>query len=213
MTAQIGRRPSTTKSKITEAAIDLFTESGFDETSVDDVAAAAGIARRTLFRYYPSKNAIAWGDFDEHLQDMRRMLTELPPDMPVAEALQSALLAFNEVPTEHREHHRRRMRLLLGVPALQAHSMLMYTGWRNVVAEFVASRTGSDPSDLIPQTVAWTLLATALAAYEQWLDDPNADLEELLTQGSRILSLGLDDVLAPSAGSRQGTDASTGNLN
>ncbi|OZG27883.1 mycofactocin system transcriptional regulator [Williamsia sp. 1138] len=213
MTAQIGRRPSTTKSKITEAAIDLFTESGFDETSVDDVAAAAGIARRTLFRYYPSKNAIAWGDFDEHLQDMRRMLTELPPDMPVAEALQSALLAFNEVPTEHREHHRRRMRLLLGVPALQAHSMLMYTGWRNVVAEFVASRTGSDPSDLIPQTVAWTLLATALAAYEQWLDDPNADLEELLTQGSRILSLGLDDVLAPSARSRQGPDASTGNLN
>jgi hypothetical protein len=105
------------------------------------------------------------------------------------------------------------MRLLLGVPALQAHSMLMYTGWRNVVAEFVASRTGSDPSDLIPQTVAWTLLATALAAYEQWLDDPNADLEELLTQGSRILSLGLDDVLAPSAGSRQGSGASTGNLN
>ncbi|WP_207840363.1 mycofactocin system transcriptional regulator [Williamsia soli] len=213
MTAPIGRRPSTTKSKITDAAIDLFTESGFDETSVDDVAAAAGIARRTLFRYYPSKNAIAWGDFDEHLQDMRRLLAELPTDMPMADALHTALLAFNEVPAEHREHHRRRMRLLLGVPALQAHSMLMYTGWRNVVAEFVASRTGSDPSGLIPQTVAWTLLATALAAYEQWLDDANADLDELLTQGSRILTHGLDEVLTPVTDSRSGPGVGTGNLN
>lgn len=213
MTAQIGRRPSTTKSKITEAAIDLFTETGFDETSVDDVAAAAGIARRTLFRYYPSKNAIAWGDFDEHLQDMRRLLAELPPDMPVAEALQTALLAFNEVPAEHREHHRRRMRLLLGVPALQAHSMLMYTGWRDVVAEFVATRTGATPTDHIPQTVAWTLLATALAAYEQWLDHPDADLDELLTRGSAVLTVGLNEVLPTEGDSELGPTIDTANLN
>ena len=45
-------------------AIDLFAAHGFDEVSVDDVAEAAGIARRTLFRYYPSKNALLWGDFD-----------------------------------------------------------------------------------------------------------------------------------------------------
>lgn len=221
MTAQIGRRPSTTKAKITEAAIDLFTEAGFEETSVDDVAAAAGIARRTLFRYYPTKNAIAWGDFDEHLQDMRRLLAELPPDMPVADALRTALLAFNEVPAEHREHHRRRMHLLLGVPALQAHSMLMYTGWRDVVAEFVAARTGAEPTDHIPQTVAWTLLAIALSAYEQWLQHPDADLDGLLTRGSAVLMAGLDAVLQPDpdtalqvdADSKLGTTSSTGNLN
>ncbi len=213
MTAPIGRRPSTTKSKITEAAIDLFTEAGFEETSVDDVAAAAGIARRTLFRYYPSKNAIAWGDFDEHLQGMRRLLADLPPDMAVAEALQMALLAFNEVPAEHREHHRRRMRLLLGVPALQAHSMLMYTGWRDVVAEFVAARTGAESADHLPQTVAWTLLATALAAYEQWLEHPGADLGGLLTRGSAVLILGLDEVLQVHTDSGLGTTNSTAELN
>jgi TetR/AcrR family transcriptional regulator, regulator of mycofactocin system len=195
VTAPIGRRPTTTKSKITDAAIDLFTEAGFDETSVDDVAAAAGIARRTLFRYYPSKNAIAWGDFDEHLHDMRRLLAEVPADMPVSEALRKALLAFNRVPADYRDHHRKRMRLLLGVPALQAHSMLMYTGWRDVVAEFVASRTGTRPGDHLPQTVAWTLLATALAAYEQWLADPDSDLDELLTRGTRVLSDGLNSAL------------------
>ena len=205
MTTPIGRRPTTTKSKITDAAIELFTEVGFDETSVDDVAAAAGIARRTLFRYYPSKNAIAWGDFDEHLHDMRRLLADVPADMPVSEALRKALLDFNEVPPTHRDHHRKRMRLLLGVPALQAHSMLMYTGWREVVAEFVAARTGTEPGDHLPQTVAWTLLGTALAAYQQWLDDPDADLDELLTRGARVLSNGLDSEL--------GSTAAAGNLN
>lgn len=205
MTTPIGRRPTTTKSKITDAAIELFTEAGFDETSVDDVAAAAGIARRTLFRYYPSKNAIAWGDFDEHLHDMRRLLAEVPADMPVSEALRSALLAFNRVPPAYREHHRKRMRLLLGVPALQAHSMLMYTGWREVVAEFVAARTGTEPGAHLPQTVAWMLLATALAAYQQWLDDPDSDLDELLTRGTRVLSNGLNSEL--------GSITAAGNLN
>ena len=56
--ARVGRRPSTTQDHITAVALDLFAARGFDEVSVDDVASAAGIARRTLFRYYASKNAI-----------------------------------------------------------------------------------------------------------------------------------------------------------
>ena len=61
---RVGRRPSTTQDHITDVALALFATHGFDEVSVDDVAKAAGIARRTLFRYYASKNAIPWGDFD-----------------------------------------------------------------------------------------------------------------------------------------------------
>jgi hypothetical protein len=75
--------------------------------------------------------------------------------------------------------------------------MLMYTGWRNVVAEFVAMRTGTGPADHLPQTVAWTLLAVALSAYQQWLDDPDADLADLLARGSHILSVGLTTELGP----------------
>ena len=60
-----------------DVAIDLFAARGFDEVSVDDVAQAAGIARRTLFRYYPSKNALPWGDFDAHLEHMRDLLDRL----------------------------------------------------------------------------------------------------------------------------------------
>lgn len=56
-----GRRRSTTRDHIADIALDLFATYGFNEISVDDVALASGIARRTLFRYYLSKNAIPRG--------------------------------------------------------------------------------------------------------------------------------------------------------
>ena len=93
--ARAGRRRTTSWEHISHVAIDLFTAQGFDEVSVDDVAAAAGIARRTLFRYYPSKSALPWGDFDAHLEHMRTQLADLDPDVPIREALRTALLAFN----------------------------------------------------------------------------------------------------------------------
>ncbi|MGO9927189.1 MAG: TetR family transcriptional regulator, partial [Mycobacterium sp.] len=65
--SRVGRRRSTTQHHITDVAIELFSARGFTEVSVDDVAQAAGIARRTLFRYFASKNAILWGEFDAHL--------------------------------------------------------------------------------------------------------------------------------------------------
>ena len=107
---RVGRRRSTTQDHITDVALDLFAARGFDEVSVDDVAQAAGIARRTLFRYYASKNAIPWGDFDAYLDHMRDLLDDMDPDVPISEALRSALLAFNEFGAQETMRHRRRMR-------------------------------------------------------------------------------------------------------
>ncbi len=56
--SRVGRRRSTTPHHISDVAIELFAAHGFTDVSVDDIARAAGIARRTLFRYYASKNAI-----------------------------------------------------------------------------------------------------------------------------------------------------------
>ncbi|GED99376.1 mycofactocin system transcriptional regulator [Gordonia crocea] len=196
----MSRRPVTTKTRICDLAIDLFDRNGFDETSVDDIAAAAGIARRTLFRYYPSKNAIAWGDFDVHLEDMRTFLDTLPGDMPLTEALAAALIDFNDVPAAQTARHRRRMRLLLTIPALQAHSMIMYADWRHTVAGYIGARLGVPADGYLPQLISWLTLSTALAAYEQWLDDshdPSAQrLRDLLLEGSGVLANGIDGALA-----------------
>ena len=177
---RVGRRRSTTWDHLSNVAIDLFAARGFDEVSVDDVAQAAGIARRTLFRYYPSKNALPWGDFDAHLEHMRDLLADLDPSVPIRDALRTALLAFNTFDEAETARHRQRMRVILETAELQAYSMTMYAGWRAVVAAFVARRLGAKASDLVPQTVAWTMLGVALSAYEHWLADESVSLEEAL---------------------------------
>ncbi len=193
---RVGRRRSTTWDHISNVAIDLFAARGFDEVSVDDVAEAAGIARRTLFRYYPSKNALPWGDFDAHLDHMRDLLAGLDPAVPVHEALRTALLAFNTFDDAETARHRQRMAVILQTAALQAYSMTMYAGWRAVVAAFVARRLGAKTGDLVPQTVAWTMLGVALSAYEHWLADESVSLARSLGDAFDTVSDGfaaLDD--------------------
>ena len=190
--ARVGRRRSTTPRHISDVAIELFTDRGFGEVSVDDVAHAAGIARRTLFRYYASKNAIPWGDFDTHLAHLRDLLDIVDPRVPLREALRAALLAFNTFDESETIRHRQRMRVILQTAELQAYSMTMYAGWREVIAEFVARRSGVKTTDLLPQTVAWTMLGVALSAYEHWLGDESVPLPVALGNAFDVVGAGLE---------------------
>ncbi|QRY53938.1 mycofactocin system transcriptional regulator [Mycolicibacterium septicum] len=193
---RVGRRPSTTQDHITDVALALFASRGFDEVSVDDVAKAAGIARRTLFRYYASKNAIPWGDFDAHLQHLRDLLGSLSTEIPLAEALREALLSFNTYDDQEMAQHRRRMRVILETAGLQAYSMTMYAGWREVIAAYVAQRIGAAPADLMPQTVGWLMLGVALSAYEHWLADESVALADAIGEAFELARPGLE-ALAP----------------
>ena len=194
---RVGRRRSTTRDHITDVAIELFATRGFDEVSVDDVAHAAGIARRTLFRYYPSKNAIPWGEFDTHLDRMRDLLASVGSPVPMGEALRTALLAFNTFDDSEIPRHRKRMLVILRTTELQAYSMTMYAGWREVIAGFVARRCGAKDDDLVPQTVAWTMLAVALSAYEHWLADEAASLTQALGDAFDVVGPGFDKLAQP----------------
>lgn len=191
---RVGRRRSTTRDHITDVALELFATRGFDDVSVDDVAQAAGISRRTLFRYFSSKNAIPWADFDASLTDLRDLLNAVPHDVPLDAALRSALLEFNSFDESETPRHRRRMQVILQTDALQAYSMTMYAGWRGVIAAFVARRLDTKPTALVPQTVAWTVLGVALTAYEQWLADETVSLPDALGEAFDIVREGIGAV-------------------
>lgn len=185
-----GRRPVTSRSEIEHIALEMFSEQGFEHTTVDDIAHAAGIGRRTFFRYYASKNDVAWGAFDDQLVSMRTVLAAQPADLPVLEGIRRAVLEFNHVEPEEQPWHRRRLRLILQTPALQAHSTLRYAAWRQVVADHVAARRGEPASGLVPQTLGHACLGVCLAAYERWLTDDAADLGDLLDRVFRSLERG-----------------------
>jgi mycofactocin system transcriptional regulator len=185
-----GRPPATSEAELSHLALELFAKRGFEATTVDDIAAAAGIGRRTFFRYFPSKNDLPWGDFGSQLEGMRQMLAEMPDDVPLMEAVRISVIEFNRIPASEVPYHRRRMELILRVPSLIAHSTLRYTAWRQVVAEFVARRLCVPENSMQPQAIAWAVLGIALSAYEQWLADEDADLSKLLDCSLRMLNRG-----------------------
>jgi mycofactocin system transcriptional regulator len=188
---RLGRPPVTSRADLERIALDLFIRHGFTETTLDDIAAAAGIARRTFFGYYSSKNDVVWGDFDALLRGMEEWLAARRADRPLLATLTEAVVRFNDLPAEAVPAHRQRMALILHTPALQAHSTLRYTDWRGVVARFAARHLGQPVDALPPQLVGHLALAAAVTAYEQWLGDETADLPQLLRTAFGALNLRL----------------------
>jgi len=176
----VGRPPVTTRSELEHIALSLFFDKGFESTTVDDIARAAGISRRTFFRYYASKNDVAWGSFDEHLTRFQANFDAVPAAVPIASALHECILAFNDFSDDELPWLRQRMTLLLRVPALQAHSVLRYAAWCDIIAHFVARRTACAESTLLPQVMARCALGTAVAAYEHWLRGADVTLHDTL---------------------------------
>lgn len=190
----LGRPGVTSHEEIEAAAFQLFDEHGFADTTVDAIARAAGIGRRTLFRYFESKNDIPWGRFDEGLAEFRRILASSPPDLPLHVAVHRAVLAFNDFGDDAMGQHRRRMSLILSTPALQAHSALRYRQWRQVIVDHIAGRTGTTSDALLPLTIGHVSLGLAMTAYEYWLTHDEANLLQALDDAMDSLRFYLRDV-------------------
>ena len=200
----MGRPKATSRAELERLAFELFARQGFDETTVDDIAGAAGIGRRTFFRYFASKNDLVWGDFEAHLQRLRELLAEADPGRPMMTALREAVVEFNRFDPQDVPWHRQRMELILRVPTLQADATLRYNSWRRIVQGFVAERSGLPPSAMFPRLAGHTVLAAAIAAYEHWLAaEPEAELSALVDEAIRRTGEGL---ASPGAAEHGGGD-------
>lgn len=183
-----GRPEATSHAEIEQVAFTLFARQGFARTTLEAIASEVGVGRRTLFRYYQSKNDIPWGQFDRTLDHFRDLLASQPDTTPVHEGVHRAVVEFNRFSDDAQPPHHQRMRLIFTTPELQAHSVLRYSEWRRVIAEHVAARTETTADDLLPQVVGHVSLALSLSAYEQWLKQPSPDAASLLETIDRAMS-------------------------
>jgi TetR/AcrR family transcriptional regulator, regulator of mycofactocin system len=190
-----GRRPSTSRAEVARAALDLFNRQGYDQTTVREIAAAVGVSRRTFFRYYDSKRDVVWGEFDAELVRLADELSGAPSDEPMMDVLRRAVVATNRFGAGELDELRIRIGLIGSVPSLVAHSAVRYTEWCEVVAEFVAARTGCSPGALIPQTVARACLGAAVAAFSGWACHETDDLSGTVDRAFRLLATGFDESL------------------
>src|SRR6185437_16437804 len=150
--ARRGRPPGTSARALEVIALRLFAEQGFEET-VDQIATAAGVSRRTFFRYFDSKPGVLWGQFDTEVATIRRLLDELPAGLPVMTAVRRAVLAANHYRAEDVPELRARMNLIGSVPALAASAAVHYDAWERAVSGFVARRAGQPADSLYPLAV------------------------------------------------------------
>jgi mycofactocin system transcriptional regulator len=147
----------------------MFSRHGFESVTVADIAGAIGVSRRTLFRYYPSKNDIVWGEFDAELARLAGLLRCGPSSERLAQAIRRAVVQVNNFDAAELPRLRLRMTLITTVPALQAHSMLRYRQWRDLIAEFAAERLGVETAALLPQVIGHVTLGVTMAAVITWV--------------------------------------------
>lgn len=83
-----------TKGRLQAAALDLFRRDGFDATSVAAIASAAGVTERTFFRYFPSKEAVLFQDYESRLEWFRAALAVRPADESVLDSIRVAVESF-----------------------------------------------------------------------------------------------------------------------
>jgi mycofactocin system transcriptional regulator len=185
-----GRPASTSRQDVARVALDLFARQGYDATTVDEIAAAVGISRRTFFRYFESKPDVVWGEFDAELGRLGDRLAEAPADEPMMDVLRRSVIATNRFGAGELDELRIRMVLISTVPTLVAHSAVRYEEWCAVVATFAASRLGGAPEDLGPQTVARASLGAAMAAFAAWARDDSDDLVGDVDRAFRLLAAG-----------------------
>ncbi len=172
----------TSTAAIEKAALEVFQKKGFDETRVEDIAAAAGISRRTFFRYFPSKNDIPFGNFDGLIPILEEWFDESDDALPLFEVIAQATIRFNRIHSDGPAAHRERMNLILHTPALRANSALRHAEWGAVIARFAAKRLDVAEDDVAAQLVGHVSLAAANTAYEEWLRDESSDLAELISR-------------------------------
>jgi mycofactocin system transcriptional regulator len=174
-------------------ALRLFTEQGFEATTVEQIAAAAGVSRRTFFRYFDAKSDVLWNSFDAEVETIRGLLARTPDDLPVMEAVRRAVLAANRYRAQDVPELRTRMTLLSSVPELIASAAIHYDAWERAVVDFVARRSGQPAASLYPLAVGRAVLAACRAGYDRWAARADADLTVYLNAALRALAAGFRD--------------------
>lgn len=153
-------------------ALALFTERGFDEVTMADVAEAAGVSRRTLFRYFPSKPDLVWGGFDEALARFEAALAPGAADAdagagaeattPVV-ALHRAYVAMAAFPDDLLEVTRQRLRIIDEHPSVLAHGLAKF----GAVHELLEPHLG-EPASLRAHLLADLYVTAGFSAMRWW---------------------------------------------
>jgi AcrR family transcriptional regulator len=162
------------QSELTTVAQDLFLAQGYDNTTIDQIAAAGGMSKRTFFRYFPSKDDLVIGKYDLFADRMAEALDARPADEPVWESLRRVFdITLDYVQDDHQRARNDAMEeIVRSTPQLYARYLEKMQRVQDLLIGRVAIRlTSRDhvPTDPQPSAIVGAAFACVQAARQAWL--------------------------------------------
>lgn len=160
---------------IWDAAIDLFAEKGFDATTVEDIARAAGTSRRSFFRYFASKSDLMTQPIVSYGEFLTETIRDCPSDLPPAEVVRYVVL---KVVRESAAHPRARktMEIAEKYPAAMEAQMARIAGIQDKVEQAFAQRRRGGKEELAVHILASLTLSILSATFRAWFKGNPKDI-------------------------------------
>jgi len=174
------RKKDRTRRAIQSAGLLLFAQKGFQATTIEEIAAAADVAPRTLFRYFPTKEEIVfWPAYRPLLAEF---IAARPGDEPAVAALCHAVVdALSAFYDQDRERVLERLKLAFRTPALHPRLRQEQAISAFAMAKVLAGRLHMSAENLEIRAIAAAVAAALWVAVEEWqATDGGADLRTLI---------------------------------
>ncbi|GAA1782765.1 TetR family transcriptional regulator [Actinomadura chokoriensis] len=185
------RKKLRTRRAIQDHALRLFGEQGYDETTVEQIAAAAEISPSTFFRYFPTKEDVVVTD--EYDPIMAQIIRDQPPEVSAIEALRAMLREIlPQLYADDLEALRTRMRLTATVPAVRGRTFESMRSTFDLMSGAIGERTGRAADDPDVEAFSWAVLGVMQAAMNRLIEDKVTyeDLPALLDHYLEFLARG-----------------------
>ncbi|MET9906858.1 TetR family transcriptional regulator [Streptomyces sp. NPDC006476] len=152
------------------AAFQLFLERGYEQTTVDDIVALAGVGRRSFFRYFPSKEDVVFPDHERCLAEMTAFLAESTDDQDPVQRVCDAVRIVLRMYTENPTFSVQRYRLTKKVPGLRAYELSVVWRYERAFADYLRGRlAGRQDGTLRADVIAAAVAAAHNNALRSWL--------------------------------------------
>jgi len=188
------RKKQRTREAIVEAALRLFEERGFDQTTIADIAEAADIAPRTFFGYFPSKEDVVFADFQDVFDDLSARLSDRAEQETAIDAIREWIAGLLEEIDPADDRERCRKRVIGDSPALADHNRALMGRIEELLAENIARDLDDQPGDVRPRMIAAAVIG-ALSALDVKSAEQAPTHEEALAmvdEALRFLRGGMD---------------------
>jgi AcrR family transcriptional regulator len=193
-----GRPTSIDPACLERVAIELFRDRGFDTVSMDEIARAAGVSRRSLFRYFQTKADLVWGGYEPVIERVHAALGRVGPEDDAIDAMVDATIDSFSVLAATIDLTRTRLQIIDTHPELQALGSERLAGVSGELSGYIETRLPHLSGTVRPHAIADAVSAVTFAALRFWAtatDDPTPervvrDALDTLLRGIRAVASG-----------------------